>query len=384
MSWTSSGVVIGTTNYIAMFGSGNTVINSNLRQVGSTIQIATTSYISNTTGLIRVNFNSGTNIELSTDGGALISPNVIIDSNKISLTSSFGSMLLNTSNIALTHSNITLYSNLLTVNSTNFNTSQTETSINSNLLVSNTITTAIAASNSLILDSRNVVTHNVNIQGTNSTSFTYSGLAVNPSVGYTLASTVNGMLQIVATTSIKTYTLDSSNLNSARTYNMPDSNGEIVLKDYVQVLTNKTILSTASNIVDATRLQTITISTTAPTKVANSTMETLSGLVYDGTNWIPNKFVHYQKVPAISGSGTFVTTITHSMVGAFVGFNVYQEGGGTVVSYNANNMANLQVLANTSNNSVIAFTLPKGSYTYHIILYKGFDSYQYNTGNNQN
>lgn len=110
LSWTSSAIILGTVSYIPYIGPSNTLLSSNLKHVGDSTQIINDRYLSDESGLYRFNFNNGTFIEMSTDGGLLINPHFKLDTNKLELISSNGSLLLNNTNIILNHTNINLVS----------------------------------------------------------------------------------------------------------------------------------------------------------------------------------------------------------------------------------------------------------------------------------
>jgi len=113
LSWAATPVLLASSPFIPMVGTGGGLYDSHLKQTGNSIQIVNGKYLSDPSGLIRMNFMTGSGIELSTDGGALTTPNIIIDSNKVKLSSSFGSININNSGILLTHSYTNLSSTLI-------------------------------------------------------------------------------------------------------------------------------------------------------------------------------------------------------------------------------------------------------------------------------
>lgn len=113
LSWAATPVLLASSPFIPVVGTSGGLYNSHLKQNGNSVQIVNGRYFSDPSGLIRMNFMTGSGIELSTDGGALTTPNVIIDSNKISLYTPFGSFIANNVGLLMTHSYTNIFSTLV-------------------------------------------------------------------------------------------------------------------------------------------------------------------------------------------------------------------------------------------------------------------------------
>lgn len=468
LSWTSSAIILGTVSYIPYIGPSNTLLSSNLKHVGDSTQIVNDRYLSDESGLYRFNFNNGTFIEMSTDGGSLINPHFKLDTNKLELISSNGGLLLNNNNIILNHNYINLVSthsylssstidintndiyitssnslnmdnNDLYINSSNSVNLQSQyTTINSD--VSYTLDSADLTLNSTNFNSGSLnrydlqtrylnntttlFTHSVGTYGfiamsQSSLNFKHSGtmslsasninmsasnIRIAPTNLYSLASPTislvslgetkiilgnsnttvaavnslslysdNGSVDISAIVDVNLYSdigninIDTSNDVLVTGTSFKFNSVDVLTTTNAKTVTNKTLISTNNTVIDATRLQTFTISTTTPTITDNDYIKTSTSLMWDGTRWTPTKVTHTEYIPDPGGVGTFTYTITHSMVGAIVNFTVYQNNGGAVTKYEPS-VSQVSFIAD--NNSKIALTMDRG-YDYYVTIQKG-------------
>lgn len=450
LSWTSSAIILGTVSYIPYIGPSNTLLSSNLKHVGDSTQIINDRYLSDESGLYRFNFNNGTFIEMSTDGGLLINPHFKLDTNKLELISSNGSLLLNNTNIILNHTNINLVSthsylssSTIDVNVVNLTLTSSHLILTSSYIDNNSNTYSINSAN-IINTSINSISNNSYLLDNTTTLFTHSvgtygyiamsqssldmrhGLTMSLSasnvgmsgtnirlIPTTLFSVVsptismvsqgetkiilgnnnttvaaannlslysdNGSVGISAIVDINLYTdIGDINIDTANNVSVTGGSFKFNTRDVVtttgtQVLTNKTLISTNNTVIDATKLQTHTVSTTTPIRLSSSSIQSTTALVWDGSKWEPTKISHYEYIPALSGNGIFYHVCTHSMNGAYVNITVWQRDTTetTVLVYPVTASMNYNL------DSKFTLQLDRGDYEYFVLANKGYGTSAY-------
>ncbi len=177
LGWAATPVTYLSQSFIPLAGTGgSSLVNSILKQVGSSIQVVSPGYISDDTGIFTIDFASGNAIRLTTDGNVGTTPNIYIDQNILTLSASNTHLLMDSSQMYLTSSAL----------NTLFSTISLSSSISTDIISSGSIdissvTTGVygTVTNIYANTTLNLSSSNINVYGTATNIYGDTTLSLN-------------------------------------------------------------------------------------------------------------------------------------------------------------------------------------------------------------